>query len=178
MPERDVNVVETHVGRPAEASELAGLYARHVSAAAALAYLLSGDRHQAEDLAQEAFIRAAGRFRHLRSPDAFGPYLRRTVVNLFLRHHRRRRMERELLARGLAGSPSSVTMPNVELQDELWRALGALPDRQRAALVLRYFEDLTESATAEAMGCSVKAVKALAGRGLRTLRRSMGDEDE
>ncbi|MFI5055554.1 MAG: sigma factor, partial [Actinomycetota bacterium] len=61
---------------------MAELYARYVPAGVRLAYLLTGDRHQAEDLAQEAFIRCVGRFSHLRSHAAFESYLRRAIVNL------------------------------------------------------------------------------------------------
>ena len=64
---------------------------------ARLAYLLTGDRYLAEDLVQEAFVRVAGRFRHLRDAGAFEGYLRRTVVNLFTSQLRRRRVERAYL---------------------------------------------------------------------------------
>src|SRR5881397_754394 len=75
------------------------LYARHAAEAESLAYLLTGDPYLAEDVAQEAFIRLAGRFRHLRNPDAFGAYLRKTVVNLCRAHFRRARVERAYLRR-------------------------------------------------------------------------------
>src|SRR5262249_42709841 len=76
------------------AGGLAELYERHAGAAIGLAYLLTGDRYHAEDLVQEAFVRVAGRFRHLRDEGAFEGYLRRTVVNLFTSQLRRRRLER------------------------------------------------------------------------------------
>src|SRR5215218_8241881 len=81
----------------ASSGGLGELYARHAGAAVGLAYLLTGDRHHAEDLAQEAFVRLAGRFRHLRDVGAFEAYLRRTVVNLFTSQLRRRRLERAYL---------------------------------------------------------------------------------
>src|SRR5207244_4061978 len=138
---------------------LAELYARHLGGAVGLAYLLTGDRHLAEDLAQEAFVRLAGRFGHLRNPDAFEAYLRRTVVNLFTSHLRRKRLERAYL-RGEAGGPEPATPePDLGLADELWGALQRLPERQRAAVVLRFYEDLSERDVAGVLGCSVAAAK-------------------
>src|SRR5207302_804336 len=67
---------------------LGELYRRHAPDAARLGYLLTGDRVLAEDLVQEAFVRMFGRFRDLRNPDAFGAYLRKTVVNLSRSHFR------------------------------------------------------------------------------------------
>ncbi len=156
---------------PAEARGLAELYARHAGAMVGLAYLLTGDRYQAEDLAQEAFVRMAGRFRHLRDPDAFEPYLRRTVVNLFTSHLRRRRVERAYLAReARRAEPEAAAAPDVETREELWSAVHRLPERQRAAVVLRYYEDLSERDVAAALGCSPAAAKSLVARGMETLR--------
>ena len=78
---------------------LADLYVLHVAAAMRLAYLLTGNRDQAEDLVHEAFVRCAGRFRHLRVPDAFDAYLRRAIVNLQTSGLRRKRLERAWLRR-------------------------------------------------------------------------------
>src|SRR5439155_12394730 len=87
---------------------LAELFTRQLPRAVAIAYLMTGDRGIAEDLAQEAFIRLTGRFRHLRSPDAFDAYLRRTVVNLSISHLRRRRVERAYLERERRLPPGSA----------------------------------------------------------------------
>src|SRR5262249_41105677 len=84
---------------PLSPSRLAELYERHVGAAMRLSYLLTGNQQQAEDLVQEAFVRCVGRFRHLRVPDAFESYLRRTIVNLHTSGLRRKRLERAWLAR-------------------------------------------------------------------------------
>ena len=81
------------------ASGLAALYQRHVGRPVALARLLTGDPELAEDLAHDAFVRVAGRFGHLRQPDRFDAYLRRTVVNLSKAHFRRLRIERDWLRR-------------------------------------------------------------------------------
>ena len=153
------------------------MYVRHAPAAMRLAYVLTADRELAEDLVQEAFVRLAGRFQHLRNRDAFDGYLRRTVVNLFLSHLRRTRVERAFLSRerGVA-ERARVEPADVGQRDELWRALQQLPERQRAALVLRFYEDQSERATAETLRCSVPAVKSLVARGMETLRGLIDEE--
>ncbi|HET9311459.1 MAG TPA: SigE family RNA polymerase sigma factor [Actinomycetota bacterium] len=154
------------------------LYARHIGAGVRLAFLLTGDRSHAEDLAQEAFVRCVGRFRHLRKPDAFEAYFRRAIVNLHTSGLRRRRLEREWLSREGAASVRRVSsQPDVGAREDLWRALGTLPARQRAALVLRYYEDLSERETAEVLGCSVAAVKSLVARGGEALRERIRGEE-
>lgn len=151
--------------------KLADLYAQHAPAATRLAYLLTGDTHLAEDLVQDAFVRVAGRFQHLRASDAFGGYLRSAVVNLSRGHFRRKQVERRFLQReGSRAAPLAVPPPDVEEQDELWRALRQLPERQRAALVLRFYEDLPEYQAAELMECSPEALRSLVARGMKALR--------
>jgi RNA polymerase sigma-70 factor (sigma-E family) len=152
---------------------LADLYVRHVPAATALAFLLTGDRAEAEDLAQDAFVRLIGRFRNLRNPDAFAAYLRKTVVNLHTSKLRRKRVERAYLAREAGRVEGASDAPVVTERDDLWRALLELPARQRAAVVLRYFEDLSEQQAAEAMGCSTPALKSLVARAMETLRTTI-----
>jgi RNA polymerase sigma-70 factor (sigma-E family) len=168
--------MESLVRRHVASSRLAELYAAHIHRAVALSYLLSGDPHLAEDLAQEAFIRTAGRFNHLRNPEHFEAYLRRTIVNLHTSHLRRRRVERRYLQReSRAESPLSGT-PDIGTRDELVRALHALPIRQRVAVVLRYCQDLSELQVADALNCSDAAAKNLIARGINSLRRQLGSE--
>jgi RNA polymerase sigma factor (sigma-70 family) len=69
------------------------------------------------------------------------------------------------------------SQPDVGAREDLWRALGTLPARQRAALVLRYYEDLSERETADVLGCSVAAVKSLVARGGEALRERIEGED-
>lgn len=167
--------VEFPDGGTAWAGRLAELYVRHWPAAMRLAYLLTGDREAAADLAQEAFVRLAGRFQHLRNPDAFEAYLRRSVVNLHLSRLRRLRVERAYLERERSRlSRDESSQPDVAAREDLWAALRGLPRRQRAALVLRYYEGLSEAEVASALRCSVAAAKSLISRGLGTLRRHMG----
>ena len=138
---------------------------------------MTGDRELAADIAQEAFIRAAGRFHDLRSKDAFRAYLRRTVVNLTRSHFRHAAVERKHLAK-VAGFPQPATGPlDVGDRDRIEGALQTLPHRQRAAVVLRYCMDLSLKSTAEALGTSEKAVESLLYRALAALRAELeGDE--
>lgn len=153
------------------------LYERHAPGAVRLAFLLTADRERSRDIAQDAFVRVAGRFRHLRFPDAFDAYLRRTVINLCTSQFRRDRLEREHLRREAAARPGVAEPPELDSRDELRRALRRLPVRQRAAIVLRYYEDLTEADVAAAMGCSVTAARSLVARGMETLRTIVRSED-
>jgi RNA polymerase sigma-70 factor (sigma-E family) len=157
--------------------KLADLYWRHASDAVRLAFLLTGDQHAAEDIVQDAFVRLFGRFQELRSPDTFEAYLRRTVVNLSRDRFRRLRLERDYVARG-ANSPSPQIGIASQIGDrELIRdALQSLPHRQRAALVLRFYTDLSEQQTAEILQCSVAAVKSLVSRATASLRERMRGE--
>ena len=157
---------------------LAELYERHAGAALRLGYLLTGDHSQAEDLVQEAFVRCVGRFRYLRVPDAFDSYLRRAIVNLHTSGLRHKRVERAWLAREGARAAARVSsMPDVGARQDLWRELLKLPPRQRAAIVLRYYEDLSEREAAEVLGCSVAAMKSLTARAADALRGEIRGED-
>jgi RNA polymerase sigma-70 factor (sigma-E family) len=150
---------------------VAELYREHAPAAARLAYLMTGDRSRAEDLVHDAFVKIIGRFGDIRDPDAFGTYLKRTVVNLANSFFRRRRLERahlETEGRGLRSETADEGDP-IE-REALWRALGALPPRQRAAIVLRFYEDLSEQQTAHVLGVPVGTVKSMVSRGLDALR--------
>lgn len=132
------------------------------------AYVLTNDQGTAEELVQEAFVRAFSRLQHLRSPDAFYGYLRSTLVNLARDRFRKRRSEQAFLEQQRGMSAHTEPPPDTRLAME--DALLDLPYRQRAVLILRYFEDLSERQTAEVLKCSVGAVKSLARRGLLSLR--------
>jgi len=176
-PEADVEV-EIEVGRE-RTRALAELYATHATKAGRLAYVLTRDRAVAEDVAQEAFARLLSRLPRLRNPDAMEAYLRKCVVNLCRKHWRRSARERSFLRReGHGLTRAAVLQPDVERHDALADALARLPYRQRAALVLRYYEDLTERQTAQTLGCALGTVKSLVFRGLHTLREELRDEEE
>ncbi|HXF73656.1 MAG TPA: SigE family RNA polymerase sigma factor [Actinomycetota bacterium] len=149
------------------------LYRAHVGDALRLAYLLTGDRHLAEDLVQEAFVRVLGRFADLRDAGAFWWYLRRAIVNRSRSHFRRKRVERAWLDRQRPDPPADG--PDLGDRDRLRRALAALRPEQRAAVVLRYYEDLSEADTAEALGVPLGTVKSMVSRAMDRLRDELGE---
>jgi RNA polymerase sigma-70 factor (sigma-E family) len=157
-----------------EGGVLADLYARNAGGALRLAYLLTGDASEAEDLVQDAFVRLAGRLLHLRDPGGFDAYLRKTIVNLARSHFRRRAIERRFLER--QSEPPSLAAPDLSDREAMRRALMELPVRQRTAIVLRYFEDLSEADTAGLMRCRPAAVKSLVSRATSSLRTILGEE--
>ena len=173
----DQDSAEAREVAPPREGSLEDLYVRHAPEAIRLAYLLTSDAQLAEDITQDAFIRVAGRFRHLRSPGAFDAYLRRTVTNLCMSHHRRRRLERTYVARERARPDRASEQPDIASRDEMTRALRSLPMRQRVAVVLRYYADLPEQEVAEALGCSVTAARSLFFRAMETLRTTIGSEE-
>ena len=151
------------------------LYRTHVRDALRVAYLLTGDRGLAEDLTQDAFVRVFGTFHDLRNKDAFWWYLRRTIVNLSRSYFRRRRVERAYLARQ-AGS-EAVRETDLGERERLRAALMTLRPEQRAAVVLRYYEDLTEAATAEILGRPIGTVKSMVSRAMDRLREELSTDD-
>lgn len=155
---------------------MAALFERHAPSALRLAYLLTGDRQVAEDLVQDAFVKMFRRWRNLRDPGAFDAYLRKTVVNLARSGFRRKRLEREHLERERRDAALPAQAPGFEDREELLRALAKLPDRQRAAVVLRHLEDLSEQQTAHVLDCSISAVKSASSRGIAKLREELRGE--
>ncbi|MCA1703194.1 MAG: SigE family RNA polymerase sigma factor [Actinobacteria bacterium] len=158
-------------GPKARTSSMEALYTANTQRAGRLAYFLVGERELAQDLVQEAFLKVFARWGNLRDPQSFAAYLNRTIVNLAHKSHRRRNVERRYLdkqPRLEAVAPER----DYETSDDLWRQLQLLPQRQRAAVVLRYYEDLSDRQAAEAMGCSEKALASLVQRGLGTLRKN------
>jgi RNA polymerase sigma factor (sigma-70 family) len=167
---------ETLTVDDATSSGLENLYLQHAPSALRFAYFLSGDPETARDLVQDAFVRVAGRFRYLRQPDGFDAYLRRTIVNLNASRLRRLKVERSFLAREAAFPVVAVVEGNPDVRDELWHAILGLPPRQRAAIVLRFYEDLGELQAADILRCSVKALNQLVVRAMKTLRTRTGED--
>jgi RNA polymerase sigma factor (sigma-70 family) len=153
---------------------MAELYEAHAQSAVRLAYLLVGDRELAKDIAQEAFVRVFGHFADLRKRDSFEPYLRATIVNLTRKHFKRRGLERLYWARTRANSTPSESPPDIEQQEIVLHALSHVPQRQRAALILRYYDDLSEQQIASILGISEQATRSLVARGRKTLREQLG----
>jgi RNA polymerase sigma-70 factor (sigma-E family) len=158
-----------------ERDRLAELYVAHAPEGIRLAFLLTGDWALAEDLVQDAFTRLVGRLQHLRDPGAFGAYLRRTIVNLATSHFRHRRVERAYLERQ-AAAPSREGSPNEALDETMHSVLLRLSQRQRAAIVLRFYEDLSDVQAAEILRCSAVTVRSLVSRGMKKLRSELEGE--
>lgn len=137
------------------------------------AYLLSGDRGHAEDLLQTALLRTARRWKHARSDP--GAYARRVLVNLAKdrwRNRSRRPREVDIPAEPSAADPGD----RVLLRQALLHAVLQLPGRQRAVLVLRYFQDLSVDEAADALGCSPGTVKSQTHHALTTLRHLLDEQ--
>jgi RNA polymerase sigma-70 factor (sigma-E family) len=159
--------------RAEQGDALEVLYARHAPDAVRLAALLTGDPALAQDLVQDAFARLGGRLVHLRRPEAFESYLRRTIVNLARMQFRRRGVERAWLQRQPGPDSAPGPSPGVEDREVLRQALHRLPARQRAALVLRFYLDLPERDIADALRCRPGTVGSLVSRGLARLRADL-----
>jgi len=138
-----------------------------------VAYLITWDEAEAEDLAQECLIRVAKHWPKVRGMDYPVAYARRALVNLAFDRKARRSRQRDELARSapaVADEHASSVVDVLGVREELIAALGQLPRQQRTVLGLRYFVDLSEAETAELLGCSTGTVKSAASRGLVRLR--------
>lgn len=141
------------------------------------AYLVTGSQHAAEDALQTALTRALERWRHVagaRHPDA---YVRRMIVNAHVSAWRRTGA-RELLSDDLRGDPAGDATDRVAERDALWRRCLALPPRQRAAVVLRYYEDLEYAEVADVLGVTEATARSHVHRALSALRATEEDGDE
>jgi RNA polymerase sigma-70 factor (sigma-E family) len=156
---------------------LAELYETHSSASLRLAYLLTGDAAAAEDLVHEAFVRMFARFRDRQAQPGLKAYLRVTIVNLSKDRHRKAKGLRSIVERATV-SPTADATPEVDSRLVMRERLASLPHRQRAALILRYYEDLSEAEAADALGCSVPALKQLTKRGLGSMRQQGSENDD
>jgi RNA polymerase sigma-70 factor (sigma-E family) len=140
-----------------------------------LARLLTGDRHRGEELLQDCLVRLYPRWRQVAARGDPSDYLRRMLANGSVSWWRQTRRER------LVDVPPERADPAAEGPDrreELRRALLQLPRQQRAVVVLRHYEDLTERQVAEILGCSIGTVKSHNARALRRLRELMGADDQ
>jgi RNA polymerase sigma-70 factor (sigma-E family) len=140
---------------------------------------LTGNAHAAEDLVQEALGRAYLRWDRITRQDRPDVYLRRTVLNIHVSWWRRRSNREvpsdtasvvdQLPSTGSGGDPSDAATE----RDAAWREVRQLPVRQRAVIILRYYEDLDDTVISQVLGCSVPTVRTHARRALATLRSRM-----
>lgn len=139
--------------------------------------LICGDRARAEELAQEALVRLWQRWPKVRRLDRPGAWLHRVGVNLAISEQRRRAAE----ARAVTRLARTVTdsAPEADLErSEVRRALARLPDRQRAAVVLRYLLDMSVADVGFALNLSAGATRALTFRAIESLRADLALADE
>ena len=131
-------------------------------------YLLTGNQLAAEDLVQEALARccAAWRRHPITEPDA---YVHRVMVNVLISRSRLRRFREEVTADVPEAGASDLTSQHAD-RDAVWRALLEIPPRQRAVLVLRFYEGMTESEIAGCMETTVGTVRSQTAKGLAKLR--------
>jgi RNA polymerase sigma-70 factor (sigma-E family) len=151
-------------------SQLAELFLRQAPDGVRLAYLLTGDQAVAEDLVQEAFVRMVARLQFLREGEGSRAYLRRTIVNLSKNQFRRRAVERSYVERQRAEPLMEARDTELATKELMRSALLALPERQRCAIVLRYYEDLPDGEIADLLRCRPGTVRSLISRGLAALR--------
>ncbi|MFG1922697.1 SigE family RNA polymerase sigma factor [Cryptosporangium sp. NPDC048952] len=135
------------------------------------AFLLTGNHHLAEDMLQEALMRVHRRWPALERPEAISNYVRKAILRQYLSWRRLRSSSETPSATAPdAVSPGSDHAERYAERDALRHALTSLPRQQRAVLVLRFYEDLDDTAIGELIGCSPATVRAHASRGLARLR--------
>jgi RNA polymerase sigma-70 factor (sigma-E family) len=137
-----------------------------------LAVMLTGDPGVAEELVQEAFVRVWRSWDKIRDTEAARAYLRTTVLNLSRSYLRRRTLE----VRHRFRRVDDAVQIDPDARIDLLRAVMKLPARQRACVALRFYEDLSESQTAEVLGISVGAVKSQTFKALQRLERFVGGD--
>jgi len=155
---------------------LTTLYTTHYRELVRLAAFLTGDRDNAEEVVQDAYVKVHSSWWRLRELDKAEAYLRTAVVNAARSRLRRRQVAQRYRPEPMtdAASAESFAMEHAR-REAVLDALHALPRRQREAVVLRYYGDLSEAQTAEAMRCSVGSVKSHTSRAMAALRPLLED---
>jgi RNA polymerase sigma factor (sigma-70 family) len=158
------HIAETSAGR-LDAVSFEAIFEESRSRVVHTAFLIVGSLAVAEEIGQEGFLRLLAHFDEVENP---GGFLRTTVVRLCLTWKRRAATERSLLAR--TESPAPTGEPEI---DSTWDALAALRPERRAAIVLRFYEDLSYDEIAMAMGCRTATARTRVHRGLADLRKDL-----
>jgi RNA polymerase sigma-70 factor (sigma-E family) len=159
-----------------EEQEFAEYFVARRDAVRRTAFMLCGDWHRADDLAQTAFVALHRRWRKVRDRGALDAYVRRTLVRAMIDETRRPwRRERQVAELPEVARPDGDLADTVANRSALLDGLRRVPPRQRAVLVLRFLEGLDVAATAEALKCSEGTVKSQTARGLTALRDVLGD---
>jgi RNA polymerase sigma-70 factor (sigma-E family) len=163
------------VGR--DRSDFAEFVSARSTALHRAAYLMVGEVSLAQDLVQEALTKTYVAWPRLRDKGNAEAYTRKAITTTAISWFRRKAWSQEISSDAPPEGGSQGHADSVTQSAWLWTALQELPVRQRAAIVLRYYEDLTEAQTADAMGCAVGTVKSQVSAGLSKLRERLGDDD-
>ena len=134
------------------------------------AQAMTGNRSDAEDLVQATLVKAYVSWDRISDPAALDTYVRRVMVNTHISGWRRRRLD-EYPTDDLPDSPAADTTGDADLRDVVQRAIDRLPRQMRAAVMLRYYDDMTEPEVAAALGVSVGTVKSTVARAVAKLRQ-------
>ncbi len=139
-------------------------------------YLLTGNHADAEDVAQQTLLKAYRSWAQVSRSDSPDAYVRRILTNTFLSARRPKKRRLELLTDSPGEYEPATASRGPEDRLLLWPHVKSLPPRQRAVIVLRYYEDLSEQEIAEALGCSRGNVKSTAHHALKALRAALGSD--
>jgi RNA polymerase sigma-70 factor (sigma-E family) len=140
-------------------------------------YAVCGERGLTEDALQSAFAKAWASWSRVSRADDRLAYLRRMAINEALGRLRRASTRREGIVAAVPDAPHPDATGALLERDATWRAVLALPPRQRAVVVLRYYEDLSEREIADTLGCRPGTVKSQASAALASLRATLGDPE-
>lgn len=163
----------------AREEEVSALFERHYVPMCRLAYVIVGDAALAEEIVSEAMLKTFTGWRRLRDVAKADAYLRRSVVNLCRSRIRRKAIEGRVNAtvhRREERAEPRWSPDRHETSRLVWEAVRTLPERQRACVVLRYFEDLPEAEIAETLGCSRGTVKSQLSKARATLGKKLEEE--
>ena len=156
------------------AEEITALYETHALGFVKLAVLMTGDQPAAEDIVQDAFLGLYRRWDSVREPDKVLSYIRSSVLNGCRTFHRVRYRRERIVLDPQADADSAEDLAVLgDTNRAVLAAIRRLSPRQREAVVLRYYLDMTENQTAQAMGVSLGAVKSATFRGLAALARML-----
>lgn len=150
---------------------------RRARALLGLAYVLTGSVHDAEDLAQEALLRTQANWDKVAKAKSADRYVRRLLTNLYISQQRRRRIREVTLSAVNLGRSDTVPDASsvVETREAVIQAVSQLPPRQRAIIVLKYYEALDTAEIADAMAINEASVRSALARALRTLQAALHD---
>jgi RNA polymerase sigma-70 factor (sigma-E family) len=164
--------------RPDRGDEFESWLAAREAALQRTAHLLTGDVHAAQDLVQNTLAKLYLRWEHVRNAGNVDAYARKVLVNEFRTAWRRPLRRVEEVLETVPDRPAPESSAYDGSHEAVWRFVCSLPPKQRAVLVLRFYEQLTEAEIADLMGISVGTVKSQSSRALASLRAALPDHPE